>query len=38
MKNHMIKSKRPIDYRVPYVALVLNFLEDLGVDLKGEFI
>jgi len=36
MKDHMNKLKVLIDYRVPYVVLVLKMIENFGVDMKRK--
>jgi len=34
--NHMMKSKRLTDFKIPYVVLISKFIEHFGVDVEGE--
>jgi len=36
MKEHMMKSKRVVDYRFPYAIMVSKFLDYFEVDVKDE--
>ena len=36
MKEHMLKSKRLVDYRFPYTIMVSMFLDYFEVDVKDE--
>jgi len=34
--DHMIKAKRFIDFKLPYVVFISKFIEHFGVDVEGE--
>ena len=34
--DHMMKAKRLIDFKLPYVVLISKFIEHFGVDVEGE--
>jgi len=36
IRDHMMKAKRPKDFKLPYVVLISKFIEHFGVDVEGE--
>ena len=36
IKDHISKTKKLDDYKIPYVVMVSKFIEHFGVDLEGE--
>jgi len=38
IKEHIIKIRRKVEYRIPYVVLISHFIEYFGIDTEGELL
>jgi len=38
IKEHITKTKKRHEYRIPYVVLITNFIKYFEVDVEGEIV
>jgi len=38
IKEHIIKIRRKIEYKIPYVVLISHFIEYFEIDTEGEVV
>jgi len=38
IKEHIIKIRRKVEYKIPYVVLISHFIEYFEIDTEGEVV